>query len=182
MIILGIDPGTATTGFGVIRFSQKGTKEKKSSFSENQTRIKNLYWVDFGYIETSKDLEFPKRLIFLSKEVRKIAKIHQPDIAIIEKLFFFLNKKTAIKVSQAIGVLFLTLETLKIKIQEYPPLEVKKFITQDGRAEKVAMEENVCRMLKIKNTFLKKKCGKRKDDAIDALALAIYGAHKLNIS
>lgn len=167
MIILGIDPGTATTGYGLLDISQ---------FKSSSCKFR---LIDLGVIETKKDLDFSKRLLLLSEELKKLVKIYKPSIAAVERLFFFQNKKTAIRVSQAIGVLFLTLETFKIKIKEYSPLEIKKFIAKNGRAEKEIVEKNVCRILKIRKAILKKKCGIRKDDAVDALALAIYAASKL---
>ena len=160
MIILGIDPGTATTGYGIIQ-----TKNKRRG-------TKNLRCINFGCVETNKDLDFSKRLLFLSKEIRKITKDYQPELAAIETLFFFQNKKTAIKVSQAIGVILLTLEKMKIPIVEYSPLEVKKFLTKNGWAKKDDIQKRVKKVLKLKEPL-------KPDDIADALALAIYAAHKL---
>lgn len=161
MIIIGIDPGTATTGYGVIKVKNKGKKTK------------DILCLDFGCIETSNNDNFPKRLSILSKEIKKLAKEHRPDIVAVEKLFFFQNYKTAMMVSQAIGVIFLALEEMKIPSVEYTPLEVKKFLTNNGRAQKKEVENKVKKILKIKKTV-------KRDDTADALAIAIYGAHKIN--
>lgn len=157
MIILGLDPGTATTGYGVIRKSKR-----------------NLRCIKYGCIETSALLSFSKRLLFLSKEVRSLVKIHHPQIVALETLFFFKNKKTIVRVSQATGVLLLTLGRLGVKTVEYSPQEVKKFLTKNGRAEKEEVQKKVKRSLNLKKVSLK-------DDAADALALAIYAASKAGI-
>jgi len=159
MIIIGIDPGTATTGYGVI-------KAKK-----NQNK-KELNCLGFGCINTSKDDEFVKRLSILSKEVKKLVKKYNPDIVAVEKLFFFQNFKTAMRVSQAIGVVFLSLGQMKVSFIEYTPLEVKKFLTKKGRADKKEVEKRVKKMLKIKESV-------GRDDTADALGIAIYAAHKV---
>jgi crossover junction endodeoxyribonuclease RuvC len=159
MIILGIDPGTATTGYGVIKVTKKGP------------RSKNFKCLDHGCIETECGQDFLKRLAKLSKEIRKITKEYQPDYAAVEKLFFFQNFKTAMKVSQAIGVILLTFERMRTPVVEYAPLEVKKALTRNGRAEKKDVEKKVKKMLKLKEI--------KKNDAADALAIAICAAYKI---
>jgi crossover junction endodeoxyribonuclease RuvC len=161
MIIIGIDPGTATTGYGVIKVKEKD-KNKKT---------KGLDCLDFGCIKTSQKDEFVKRLSILSKEIKKLVKKHNPDLVAIEKLFFFQNFKTAMRVSQAIGVVFLSLGQMKVSFVEYTPLEVKKFLTNNGRADKKEVEKRVKKMLKIKGSV-------GRDDTADALGIAIYAAHK----
>jgi len=161
MIIIGIDPGIATTGYGVI--SVRKSKLKKNNEKEG------LKCLDFNCIETKKDLEFPKRLVILSQEIRRIVKYHQPDLVAVESLFFFQNKKTAIRVSQAIGVINFTLERMKALTIEYTPLQVKKSLTQDGWAKKDAVQGEVRNVLNIKEKI-------RPDDAADALAIAICAA------
>lgn len=157
MIILGIDPGTATTGYGVIDF--KARKRGKEELKQ----------IDYSCIETDKNLDFPKRLIILSKEIRKLTNYHKPKFVAMESLFFFQNKKTVMRVSQAIGVINLTLERMKIPVVEYTPLQVKKYLTQDGWAKKDAVQEEVRNILKIKEKI-------RPDDTADALAIAICAA------
>ena len=162
MIILGVDPGTATTGYGVINSSEK--KDEKE----------NLKCIDFGCIETKKDLYFPKRLILVSKEIRKLVKLYRPSLAAIEKLFFFKNHKTAISVSQSIGVIILTLERMKIPIVEYSPLQVKKNLTNNGRSDKKEVQKEVEKIYTLEKKI-------KKDDAADALAIATYAARDFKL-
>jgi crossover junction endodeoxyribonuclease RuvC len=159
MIILGIDPGTATTGYGVIKVKKKGKKGK------------NFECLNYGCIETDCNDDFLKRLSALSKKLREITKEYQPDYVAVEQLFFFQNFKTAMKVSQAMGVIFLTLERMKVPVLEYAPLEVKKTLTKNGRAKKKEVENKVKKMLKLKEI--------KRDDSADALAVAICAAYKL---
>ncbi len=159
MIILGIDPGTATTGYGVIKIKNK--KKKKRDFQ----------CLSYGCIETDCNDDFLKRLLLLSKELRKIVKRFNPDYVAVEKLFFFKNFKTAMKVSQAMGVIFLTLERMKLPVVEYAPLEIKKTLTKNGRAKKKEVEMKIKKMLKLKEI--------KKDDSADALAVAICAAYKI---
>jgi crossover junction endodeoxyribonuclease RuvC len=159
MIILGIDPGTATTGYGLIKVTKKGP------------RSKNFKYLNHGCIETTCGDDFSKRLIVLSKKLKNLIKEQRPNYVAIEKLFFFQNFKTAMMVSQAIGVMFLILEQMKIPVVEYTPLEVKKFLTKNGRAHKKEVEEKVKKMLKLKKI--------KKDDSADALAIAIFAAYKI---
>lgn len=162
MIIIGIDPGTATTGYGVIKVKIKRNQKKK---------LKKIEYLCHGCIETNCNDDFLKRLKILSKEVRILAKKYQPDFVAVEKLFFFQNFKTAMKVSQAMGVIFLTLAKMKIPVLEYAPLEIKKTLTKNGRAKKKEVENKVKKMLKLKEI--------KKDDSADALAVAICAAYKI---
>jgi crossover junction endodeoxyribonuclease RuvC len=162
MIILGIDPGTATTGYGVIEIIKKGV------------RSKTLVCIGHGCIETKCSEEFSKRLIIVSNELKKIIKEFNPDYASIEKLFFFQNFKTAMRVSQAIGVMFLTLEQMKVPVFEFTPLEVKKTLTDNGRAKKPEVEKKVKKLLKLKDKI-------SRDDTADALAVAICAAGKIKL-
>ncbi|MFH0987705.1 MAG: crossover junction endodeoxyribonuclease RuvC [Patescibacteria group bacterium] len=162
MKILGIDPGTAATGYGVLEIdSSRGGK--------NKNKYKCL---QFGCIKTEPIDRFSKRLLILSREIRKIIKAHKPNLAAIETLFFFKNQKTIISVSRATGVIILMMEKMKIPIVEYSPPQVKKFLTKDGRAEKKEIQKKVIKILKIKKKSIK-------DDAADALAIAIYAAEHL---
>lgn len=163
MIIVGIDPGTATTGYGVVKVKSKNR------------RAKELKCLDFGCIKTSQNDDFIKRFLVLSKEIKKLVKKHKPDFVAVEKLFFFQNFKTAMRVSQAIGVVFLTLGQIKVPVIEYTPLEVKKFLTKNGKAHKKEIEKRVRKVLKIKKKV-------KRDDPADALAIAIYAAFKIGKS
>lgn len=155
MIILGIDPGTATTGFALIR------KLKNNSFEI----------LDFGVIKTKKTLSDSARLLELQKDLQKIISKHKPDIAGVEKLFFETNVTTAMTVSQARGVVLLTLEKNKILLHEFTPLQVKSIICGYGKAEKRQVQ------LMVQKTFGLKNLPKP-DDAADALGIALCAGFK----
>jgi crossover junction endodeoxyribonuclease RuvC len=148
-VILGIDPGTAATGWGVIKDTSQKTE-----------------LVAFGCIETSKEKPTVRRLEEIAADLSQIIKRYRPDEVAIEELFFFKNLKTAIKVAQARGVLLVTAARHRAKIYEYTPLQVKQALTGYGRADKnqvQIMVKNILRMKKIP----------RPDDAADALAVAL---------
>ena len=157
MIILGIDPGTATTGFGVL----------KKIKSKDKLRI-----IDYGCIKTAPDLSTAERLNKLQKELNLLIKKYKPSIVAVEDIFFFKNLKTAIKVSQARGVILLTAAKAKCKIKEFTPLQVKQAVHGYGRAEKKQVQEMVKILLDLKEI-------PRPDDAADALAIAICCAHTI---
>ncbi len=148
--ILGIDPGLATTGYGVI---------------EN-TDDTELNMQGCGVVTTPAEEEFCSRLKILYDSIFKLASRYQPDVISVEKLFFCKNVKTAIKVGQARGVILLASGQAEAKLTEYSPLEVKKTITGNGNADKKAVQKMVQNELKL--TDLPKP-----DDAADALAIAI---------
>lgn len=155
MIILGIDPGIATTGFGVIR----KIKDKKAEV------------IDYGCILTTPDLCPGDRLKIINNELNKLIKKHQPKIMAVENLFFFKNLKTAMPVSQAKGVILLTAAKKKIRVYEFTPLQMKMAITGYGRAEKKQVQKMVQTMLNLEEK--PKDKNKRKDDATDALGIAL---------
>jgi len=157
MIILGIDPGTATTGYGVIENNQG-----------------NLKAIKYGCILTDKKLKMPERLDFLGEELKKIIKKYQPQAMAIEELFFFKNAKTIITVGQARGViLFIGTNAGKniskktgLDIYEYTPLQVKQAVVGYGRADKKQVQNMVKAILDLDEI-------PKPDDAADALAVAI---------
>ena len=149
MKILGIDPGTATTGFGLI--SKTGAK---------------LTLSDCGVISTPKTLDMPKRLTILFDDLTEIIKHHQPDAVAVEKLFFTSNITTAMSVSQARGIILLVAAQQNIPVAEYTPLQVKMSATGYGKATKKQVQEMVKKILKLNTT-------PKPDDAADALAIAI---------
>lgn len=157
MKILGLDPGTATTGWSVI------IEEKK------QPKVEA-----FGCIETDKVKDSVARLKEIAFDLRKIIKKYQPDEAAIEDIFFFKNLKTAIKVAQARGVLILTCADKNLPVFEYTPLQVKQALTGYGRAEKRQVQIMVKNILKLKEL-------PRPDDAADALAIAICHQQSRNL-
>jgi len=155
MIILGIDPGTAATGFGLI--------EKNKS---------NLKLLKYGCIKTSVKLSTAERLNVIHKELNSLIKKSKPDIVAVEDIFFFKNLKTAIKVSQARGVILLTIAKSKIPVAEYTPLQVKQAVACYGRAEKIQVQKMVKVLLNLKEI-------PKPDDAADALAVAICCGHSI---
>ncbi|MBU3964204.1 crossover junction endodeoxyribonuclease RuvC [Patescibacteria group bacterium] len=149
MIILGIDPGTARTGYGVVRKSQRG-----------------IDFVACGCIKTSPDDSPENRLNQIFNQVNGLIKDFSPDALSVERLFFFKNAKTAIPVSQARGVILLAGERKKIPIYEFTPLEVKMNIVGYGRAQKMQMQKMIKKLLDLDEV-------PKSDDAADALGLAI---------
>lgn len=162
MIILGIDPGTATTGFGIIK--------KTGS---------DICVVDYGCIETSCLLGAGERLDIINKEVNKLIKKHCPEVLAIENIYFFKNLKTAMPVSQAKGVVLFTAARNKIPVFEFTPLQMKMTITGYGKAEKKQVQKMIQTMLNLEEK--PKDKGKRKDDATDALGIALCYALKPQI-
>jgi crossover junction endodeoxyribonuclease RuvC len=148
--ILGIDPGFALTGWGVIDAGSK------------------LAVVDCGCIKTQKTSSFPERLIYLADALEKIIAKYKPEAAAIEKLFFCNNVKTGIQVGEARGVAILAAARHHLPIVEFTPLEVKQAVSGYGRASKTQVE----RMVK---TILNLRVTPRPDDVTDALAIAICG-------
>ena len=154
--ILGIDPGFADTGFGVV------LRDKSK-----------LTCLDYGSIKTPKTLSLSNRIVMIEKELQKIIKKYQPDQASVEQLFFCNNSKTAIQVGQARGVILLTLVKNKIPLMECTPLQVKQAVTGYGKADKKQIQQMVKIILGLKEI-------PRPDDAADALAMAICGANNYN--
>lgn len=155
MLILGIDPGTATTGYGLIKIEK------------NKPR-----YVKCGVIKTSKKDHLGKRLLLLRKELKKIIKNNRPSCLVLEKLFFGRNAQTAMMVSSARGVVMMVSAESHLPLFEYQGLTVKKHLTTNGRAPKKEMQKKVKSILKM--DLLPKP-----DDAADALAIAIYHAFRL---
>lgn len=153
--ILGIDPGFARTGWGVIEFGDKAKT------------------VGYGCIETTKEIEYCERLIILSRELNKIIKKHQPELAGVEQLFFCKNAKTGIQVGEARGIIILTLAQSGLPISEHTPLQVKQAVVGHGAAEKKQVQQMVKTLLGLKDI-------PRPDDAADALAVALCTAATRN--
>jgi crossover junction endodeoxyribonuclease RuvC len=149
VIILGIDPGTAKMGFGVIC-------AKNNICTPRQ----------FGCFETSRDLAPQKRLLALEQRLEEVFNEHSPDVIAMENIFFFKNAKTVIRVSQAQGVVLLCAEKHNINVVEYTPLQVKVALTGYGRAEKSQVQKTVQQTLLLNEL-------PKPDDAADALAVAL---------
>lgn len=151
MIILGIDPGLAIVGWGIIK--KKGDK---------------ISCLDYGCIKTNKK-PLPQRLAEIHENLKKIIKKYKPDEIAVEELFFAKNAKTAFMVGQARGVILLTASQLKIPVSEVTPLQVKQSLTTYGRADKQQVQKMVKILLDLKEV-------PKSDDAADALAVAICAA------
>ena len=162
MLILGIDPGTATTGFGLLKVDGKGYDA-----------------VEFGLIETDKNGSPSKRLETIYKELLNILKKYKPDVMAIEKLFFATNAKTAMRVGQAQGVMLLSASMVNTEVVEYAPGTIKKVVTGDGRADKKVVQKKLRTLLgaKVRSKVMKKT---HFDNSADALAVALCHAYHLN--
>ena len=154
--ILGIDVGTATTGWSIIERDLNATNKIKL--------------IAYGVISTLAALPMPERLEQIHSELTVLIKEYKPQDIAIESLFFFKNQKTVMTVSQARGVILLVAQQNKLNIFEYTPLQVKSGITGYGRAEKQQVQSMVKMILGM--TEIPKP-----DDAADAIAIAITHLH-----
>ncbi len=152
MIILGIDPGSARAGYGLIKKGNTGIKFIKAGLLKISSKDKN------------------QRLVELEKSFSQLLKKEKPDLAVMEKLYFMRNLKTALEVAQARGVLTLLITKYKIPLLEYSPLEIKQNVTGYGLADKKSVAKMVAKILKIETI-------NKYDDATDALAAAIVGSN-----
>ncbi len=153
MIILGIDPGYATLGYGIIEF-------KNGKYLP----------ANHGAIFTSPKDNFPNRLEIIFNKVSEILNTYKPQVAAIEKLYFQNNHKTAIDVAQARGVTLLAVQKCNVPIYEYTPLQVKTAVTGYGKAQKNQVMMMTQRLLRLREL-------PKPDDAADALAIAICHAN-----
>ncbi|MEE8637506.1 MAG: crossover junction endodeoxyribonuclease RuvC [Candidatus Margulisiibacteriota bacterium] len=158
MLILGIDPGTATTGYGLIT-------EKRNK----------LVFVDHGVITTSRKDTSQARLRKIYNGLKALLLDYKPQALAIEKLYFGANAKSAMAVGQARGIVLLTAAKHKIPVAEYTPLEVKVAVTGYGRADKKQIQQMVKTLLGL--SFLPEP-----DDAADALAIAICHLHSYRLA
>ena len=153
MIILGIDPGIAIVGWGVIEFQQN--------------RFRPLA---YGSIQTPAGMETPERLLDIHRELSDIIKKYKPEQMAVEELFWNTNQTTGIRVSEARGVILMTGQLLGVEMFEYTPLQVKQAVVGYGRADKNQVISMVTRILNLKEP-------PKPDDTADALAIAICHAH-----
>jgi len=163
MIIMGIDPGFAKLGYGIIKV--KGQKLKVKSKAEN------LGVIDYGYITSEPNLSAGERLKKINTELNKLIKKHKPNLISVENIYFFKNLKTAMPVSQAKGVILFTAAKKKIPVCEFTPLQMKMAIVGYGKADKKQIQKMIEKMLKLDEPI-------KSDDAADALGVAICGALK----
>lgn len=153
LVILGIDPGYAIVGYGVIEYKN------------NHFRV-----LDFGAVTTQAHTDFNDRLLHIHSNITNLIEIYSPDAMAIEKLFFNTNAKTAIDVAQARGVILLAARQHNVGIFEYTPLQVKQSVVGYGRAEKKQVQEMTRLLLNLDKV-------PKPDDTADALAMAICHAH-----
>ena len=152
MIILGLDPGLATTGYAIV--------------SKNRRALEALEW---GTINTQAHTPLPRRLTTIANDLQVVLKRFRPELGVVESVFFAANRKTALEVAQARGVILLVLCSKNIKIVELTPLQLKQRMTSYGKASKQQMQAMVQKVYKLKQV-------PRPDDAADALALAASAA------
>jgi len=148
-IILGIDPGLATTGYAFI-------KETKP----------NIEIIDYGIISTPAKMEFSERLKKIHQDLKLLIKKFKPQVIVVENIYFAKNAKTALQVGQARGVILLTAILYKLPLYEFTPLQVKQAVCGYGQADKCQVQKMVKNILKLKEI-------PKPDDAADALAIAL---------
>ncbi len=158
MLILGIDPGLAISGYGIL------------NYAGNKFEV-----IDYGCILTELSEEFPKRLKTIYDSYISLLDMYKPEAVAIEELFYNKNVKTAMAIAQARGVHLLAAENKNIPLYEYTPLQIKQGIVGYGRAEKRQVQEMVKVILKLKEI-------PKPDDAADGLAAAICHAHSLKFA
>ena len=153
MKIIGVDPGYAIVGVGVIEY-------RSSRFTT----------LDYGAITTEAGMDFSKRLQVIYEDFTQIVEMHKPDAIAVEKLFFTTNQKTAIDVAQARGIILLVASLHQVPCYEYTPLQVKQSVVGYGKAVKAQVMDMTKRLLNLKAV-------PKPDDVADALAIAICHAH-----
>lgn len=153
-VVVGIDPGTATTGYGFILENEDG----------------NLEMLDYGVVLTPSDIAMEKRLKLLFSKINELFLLHRPVSGAVEKLFFQKNVTTAISVGQARGVILLAFAESNIPVAEYTPLEIKQAVAGYGGADKKQVQLMVRSLLNLDVV-------PSPDDAADALAVAICHIH-----
>ncbi len=153
MKIIGIDPGYAIVGYGVVEY-----------------RANRFAVLDYGAITTEAGVPFNRRLEIIFDALTALLEQHRPDAMSVEKVFYNNNAKTVIDVSQARGVLMLAAQKCRVPVFEYTPLQVKQSVVGYGRAEKKQIQEMTKRILNLDSV-------PKPDDTADALAMAICHAH-----
>ena len=155
MTILGIDPGTATTGYGVIQLNPKPE------------------CIAYGCVETPKELSRGDRLCLLETGIEALLKEHKPDVVAVEALYFAKNAKTAIAVAEAKGVILLCIAKHNLLVHEFSPPQIKMTVTGQGKADKQQVQRMVQQQLNLSEL-------PKPDDAADGLAIAITCSIFLN--
>jgi crossover junction endodeoxyribonuclease RuvC len=158
MLVLGIDPGLATMGYGLVR-------------DEDQALVP----ITFGVIRTPPKVATAERLMQLHRELDELLTVYHPDVAAVEELFFSTNARTALAVGEARGVALLTLAQAGLPIAEYTPMQVKQAVTGYGGAHKMQIQQMVRILLGLDDI-------PRPDDAADALAVSICHHHSARLA
>lgn len=158
MIVLGIDPGLAILGYGVINYEYN-----------------HFDVIDYGAVTTSQDMKTPLRLKHIYEKVSEIIDKYNPDAFAIEELFFNKNAKTAIVIGEARGVAIAAAAVKNIEVYEYTPLQVKQSVVGFGRAEKLQVQLMTKALLHLRDI-------PKPDDVADALAVAICHSHSFNLN
>jgi crossover junction endodeoxyribonuclease RuvC len=158
MLVIGIDPGTAITGYGLVKENQDGS----------------LSLVEYGVVVTPAQAPMPQRLLELHRKLKEILLLHHPQSGAMEKLFFQRNVRTAISVGQGRGVALLAMAEVGLDVAEYTPLEVKQAVVGYGGADKRQVQNMVRALLNLEQI-------PNPDDAADALAVAICHVHSARI-
>jgi len=153
-VVIGIDPGTAITGYGLVNESENG----------------DLIWLAHGVITTDSDWDEPQRLLHIYRSLLKIIEDAKPDCCAVEKLFFQKNVKTALNVGQGRGAALVAIAEAGLQIGEYTPLAIKQAVVGYGKADKKQVQQMVKLLLNLKDV-------PQPDDAADALAVAICHLH-----
>ena len=160
MLVLGVDPGTAITGYGLVSHEPDSDQLKAAAY---------------GVIVTPSDWAMPQRLQKIYQDLTNLVREHHPTEAAVEQLFFSRNVKTALAVGQARGVVLLALADGGLAVHEYTPLQVKQSVVGYGRAEKAQVQELVRLLLGLEAV-------PQPDDAADALAIAICHLHSARMA
>jgi crossover junction endodeoxyribonuclease RuvC len=158
VLVLGVDPGTAITGYGLVREDEAG-----------------LTLVDYGVITTAAGQPLSERLQVIYQGLAAVAREHQPQHAAVEELFFSRNVRTALSVGHARGVTLLALADAGLAVHEYKPLEIKQAITGYGGAGKQQVQEMVRLLLDLDHV-------PQPDDAADAVAVAVCHIHSARMT
>ena len=153
-VVIGIDPGTAITGYGLIKEAKNG----------------DLTWLAHGVITTASDWDEPRRLLHLYRSLLDIINDTKPNCCAVEKLFFQKNVKTALNVGQGRGAALIAIAEAGLTMGEYTPLAIKQAVVGYGKADKNQVQQMVKLLLNLKDI-------PRPDDAADALAVAICHLH-----
>jgi len=154
MAVIGIDPGTALTGYGIVE----------------ELRNQSLRVIDFGVIRTESTDKPESRLEIIFTQLNEILSLYKPETGAVEKLFFQRNTRTAMSVGQARGVAILSLAVAGLSVSEYGPVEIKQAVVGYGRASKNQVQQMVKMLLNLQEI-------PKPDDAADALAVAICHIH-----